>query len=56
LLKKLARWLRDTAKPKSNEMGMQRGVELARRVEVRYKLNELGNLFIEHALEVDIEK
>ena len=38
------------------EMGMQRGVELERRVEVRYKLNELGNLFIGHALEVDIDK
>lgn len=38
------------------EMGMQRGVELERRVKVRYKLNELGNLFIEHALEVDSDK
>jgi hypothetical protein len=37
------------------EMEMQRGVEMERLVEVRYRLNELGNLFIEHALEVDTD-
>jgi hypothetical protein len=35
------------------QMGMQRGIEMERDVEVRYQFNELGNLFIEHAMEVD---
>jgi hypothetical protein len=35
------------------QMGMRRGIELERDVEVRYQINELGNLFIEHAMEVD---
>jgi len=35
------------------QMGVQRGIEMERDVEVRYQINELGNLFIEHAMEAD---
>jgi hypothetical protein len=35
------------------QMGKQRGIEMERQVEVRYQINELGNLFIERAMELD---